>query len=175
MPATGRTAEYVANRARRPQVSPCPRICRSNTDQRAHDGARRSNARRLVSDQLPDGKTDHKDQKRRKNCDRGLDRSRPPSRKEGRALRSKEAARPGEAARPSGLPQRLPLRTLPARRSQLPQAIPPSTTMTIILDELNVAELRWLCRQYDLRESYDRDDMRGRIRTAHKKQRLENK
>ncbi len=47
--------------------------------------------------------------------------------------------------------------------------------MTIILDELNVAELRWLCRQYDLRESYDRDDMRGRIRTAHKKQRLENK
>ena len=32
------------------------------------------------------------------------------------------------------------------------------------LDELNVAELRWLCRQYDLAESYDRDDMRNRIR-----------
>lgn len=62
MPATGRTLEYVAQRARRPQVSPCPRTCRSNMDQRAHDGTRRSNARRLVSEQLPDGKHDHKDQ-----------------------------------------------------------------------------------------------------------------
>ena len=34
----------------------------------------------------------------------------------------------------------------------------------IKLDELNVAELRWLCREYDLAESYDRDDMRTRIR-----------
>ena len=56
MPATGRTREYVANRARRPQVSPCPRICNSDQDRRAHDGTRRSNARRLVSEQLPDGK-----------------------------------------------------------------------------------------------------------------------
>jgi len=43
----------------------------------------------------------------------------------------------------------------------------------IELDELNVTELRWLCRQYDLPESYDRDDMRNRIRarnavTAHR-------
>ena len=35
---------------------------------------------------------------------------------------------------------------------------------TATLDELNVTELRWLCRQYDLAESYDRDDMRNRIR-----------
>ena len=34
----------------------------------------------------------------------------------------------------------------------------------IKLDELNVTELRWLCRQYGLAESYDRDDMRNRIR-----------
>ena len=45
--------------------------------------------------------------------------------------------------------------------------------MTATFDELNVAELRWLCRQYDLPESYDRDDMRNRIRaydavTAHR-------
>ena len=36
--------------------------------------------------------------------------------------------------------------------------------MTVTLDELNVTQLRWLCRQYDLPESYDRDDMRNRIR-----------
>ena len=46
--------------------------------------------------------------------------------------------------------------------------------MTVTLDELNVAELRWLCRQYDLAESYDRDDMRNRIHTRNK-HRLENK
>lgn len=38
--------------------------------------------------------------------------------------------------------------------------------MTVTLDELNVAQLRWLCRQYDLAESYDRDDMRNRIRAC---------
>ena len=38
--------------------------------------------------------------------------------------------------------------------------------MIVPLDELNVAELRSLCRQYDLAESYDRDDMRRRIRRA---------
>lgn len=47
--------------------------------------------------------------------------------------------------------------------------------MIVPLDELNVAELRSLCRQYDLAESYDADEMRNRIRTAHKKHRLENK
>jgi len=56
MPATGRTAKYVARRADRPQVSPCRRTCTSNTDRPAHDAARRSNARRLVTDQPPDGK-----------------------------------------------------------------------------------------------------------------------
>ena len=45
--------------------------------------------------------------------------------------------------------------------------------MNVTLDELNVAELRWLCRQYDLAESYGRDDMRNRIRTRN--ERLENK
>ena len=44
---------------------------------------------------------------------------------------------------------------------------------TATLDELNVTELRWLCRQHDLAESYDRNDMRNRIRardavTAHR-------
>jgi hypothetical protein len=67
----------------------------------------------------------------------------------------------------------MPMRTLPARRSQLPPPIPASTPMTVTLDELNVAELRWLCRQYDLPESYDRDDMRNRIRDRNK--RLDNK
>ena len=38
--------------------------------------------------------------------------------------------------------------------------------MTVTLDELNVAQLRWLCRQYGLAESYDRDDMRNRIRAC---------
>ena len=45
--------------------------------------------------------------------------------------------------------------------------------MIITLDELNVTELRWLCRQYGLAESYDRNDMRNRIRTRN--ERLENK
>jgi len=45
--------------------------------------------------------------------------------------------------------------------------------MIVTLDELNVTELRWLCRQHDLAESYDRNDMRNRIRTRNK--RLENK
>jgi hypothetical protein len=40
--------------------------------------------------------------------------------------------------------------------------------MTVTLDELNVAELRWLCRHYDLTESYDADDMRRRIRHSSK-------
>ena len=38
--------------------------------------------------------------------------------------------------------------------------------MTVTLDELNVAELRWLCRQHDLAESYNAADMRRRIRRA---------
>lgn len=46
--------------------------------------------------------------------------------------------------------------------------------MIVSLDELNVTELRWLCRQYDLAESYDRDDMRSRIRIRNK-DRLDNK
>ena len=45
---------------------------------------------------------------------------------------------------------------------------------TASLDQLNVTELRWLCRQYNLAESYDRDDMRNRIRDRNK-HRLENK
>jgi len=36
--------------------------------------------------------------------------------------------------------------------------------MKVTLDELNVAELRSLCRQYDLTESHDRADMRARLR-----------
>jgi len=47
---------------------------------------------------------------------------------------------------------------------------------TASLDQLNVTELRWLCRQYDLAESYDRDDIRNRIRDRNARmQRLENK
>jgi hypothetical protein len=37
--------------------------------------------------------------------------------------------------------------------------------MIVPLDELNVAELRSLCRQYDLTESYDRADMTARLRS----------
>ena len=40
--------------------------------------------------------------------------------------------------------------------------------MIVTLDELNLVELRSLCRQYDLAESYDADDMRNRIRNARK-------
>ena len=36
--------------------------------------------------------------------------------------------------------------------------------MIVTLDELNLAELRSLCRQHNLRESYDKTDMRARLR-----------
>ena len=36
--------------------------------------------------------------------------------------------------------------------------------MTVTLDELNVAELRSLCRQHNLQESYDKADMRAKLR-----------
>ena len=39
--------------------------------------------------------------------------------------------------------------------------------MIVTLEQLNLAELRSLCRQYNLAETYDRDDMRDRIK-AHR-------
>ena len=35
---------------------------------------------------------------------------------------------------------------------------------TVNLNELNVAELRSLCRQHNLPESYDKADMQARLR-----------
>jgi hypothetical protein len=36
--------------------------------------------------------------------------------------------------------------------------------MLVTLDELNLAELRSVCRQHNLPESYDKADMRARLR-----------
>lgn len=43
--------------------------------------------------------------------------------------------------------------------------------MTVPLEELNLAELRSLCWNYDIPPSYDAEDMRERIRVAHKQHR----
>ena len=36
--------------------------------------------------------------------------------------------------------------------------------MTVTLDELNLAELRSLCRQHNLPDTYDKADMQARLR-----------
>ena len=38
--------------------------------------------------------------------------------------------------------------------------------MSVTVDELNLAELRSLCRQHNLAESYDKADMRARLRSV---------